>query len=240
MEFKKVAKVYDEVIGSMDYEAWTHDILFLTKTHLNDEKKKILDVGCGTGGHLQFLEKYHECVGVDASKEMIAEAKKKLKSPVYVQDMRELNLKEKFDVILCLYDSINNLENLDEIKKAFISAHKHLKKDGLYIFDTLTLKSISEMNEYAIQAGHNKDNSYIWENAFKDDVWEWTFTLFCPKKDGSYEKHVEHHKEYYFDIDDLNKLLEETGFEFLEATDAYTMQHVDETTDRINIVARKK
>ncbi|MBR9690318.1 class I SAM-dependent methyltransferase [Candidatus Woesearchaeota archaeon] len=237
--FKSVAKVYDEVIGAMDYKEWTKDLLSLIKKHKNIGKKtKILDIGCGTGGHIEFLEKEFYCVGVDSSKEMIEAAKKKVKSKVFVHDMRKIDLDENFDVILCIYDVINNLPSKNDVKKAFGAVNKNLKKEGVFVFDIITKKAMKGMNDFQIQAGHTGKNSFIWENKYEEGIWEWTFTVFSPKPDGSYKKQVETHKEYYYSVDDLKKILKDCGFEFVEAVDAYTLEKPNDDSDRINIVTK--
>lgn len=51
--------------------------------------KKLLDLGCGTGGHLQlYLERNAESVvGTDLSAKMLEQAKKSYKSAVNFQDV---------------------------------------------------------------------------------------------------------------------------------------------------------
>lgn len=235
MKFEFVAKIYDEVIGDMEYEAWSNDIKFLIDKYAK-ENPVLHDCSCGTGGHLEFLEKDFQCTGSDLSPEMIEIAKTKVKSKVSVKDMREIT--GNYDVVICLYDSLNNLTSLKDVKKAFQASYNSLNDKGIYIFDILTLKSMREMNNYSIQAGNIDEFSYIWENKFIEDVWEWKFTVFAPKG-ALYEKHVEHHKEYFYCVSDVKKMLTEVGFEVLDVHDTYSMDEIDGGTDRINIVARK-
>ncbi|MBR9675624.1 class I SAM-dependent methyltransferase [Candidatus Woesearchaeota archaeon] len=244
MGFGKLARVYDEVIGAMDYEAWTNDILFLINTYSTNKKPLILDVGCGTGGHLLILEKKgYECVGVDASKDMIEKAKEKgVKAELFVQDITKLNLENKdFDAVMCVYDVLNNLESIKDVEKAFRNVYDHLKTEGVFVFDIITIKAMKGMKNYSVQAGHTKKgDSYIWENDYKDKVWTWTFTTFIENNRGGYDKFVEKHKEKHYGLEQIKKILERVGFVFLEANDAYTLQHVTNKTDRINVVARRK
>jgi SAM-dependent methyltransferase len=53
--------------------------------------------------------------------------------------MRNFNLETKFDVILCNNNSINHLLSLEDWENFFDMAYKHLKKDGILIFDILTI-----------------------------------------------------------------------------------------------------
>ncbi|PLW79744.1 hypothetical protein C0585_06175 [Candidatus Woesearchaeota archaeon] len=238
MEFKKVAHIYDQVIGAMDYEAWSEDIKFLINKYAK-KKPNVLDASCGTCSHLTVLEQSFNCTGSDVSPEMVEMGKSKVKCDVFVKNIRKLDFKKKFDVILSLYDSLNNLKE-NELKKAFESVYNQLSKEGIFIFDLLTLKSMKEMNNYQIQAGHVEDYSYIWENLYTTGVWHWTFTTFIPTKKGVYEKHVEEHKEYFHSVDDVKMLLKKIGFELVDLHDTYTMKKINDETDRINFIARKK
>ncbi|MEO8402022.1 MAG: class I SAM-dependent methyltransferase [Gammaproteobacteria bacterium] len=63
----------------------------------------ILDLGCGTGEPIAqfFIEKGFKVTGVDGSHKMIELCKKRFPNERWiVSDMREINLKEQFDVIL--------------------------------------------------------------------------------------------------------------------------------------------
>lgn len=240
MTFSKVAKIYNEVIGDLDYEAWTNDVLFLANKH-KKSIKTVLDLACGTGSHLEFLEKKYNCIGIDQSEEMVKQAKQNVKSKVVVGDMRTFNLNQKFDAVFCLYDSLNNLTEEEELTQTFKQITKHLNKEGILIFDVLTLKSMIDMAEqFSIQAGHIDDYSYIWENFYEDESWIWTFTLFEKKSDSLYEKHVENHKERFFSENKIKKALNDAKLELLEVVDAYSLEKVDQNTERINFVVRKK
>jgi ubiquinone/menaquinone biosynthesis C-methylase UbiE len=73
--------------------------------------KFILDAGCGTGRHLNFLKKFGKVVGIDYSKQMIKYALKKSKNLI-LADLRALPFKTKvFDCVVCLGNTLGSLEN---------------------------------------------------------------------------------------------------------------------------------
>ena len=59
-EYKEMAKYYDLFYSNKSYEK---EVLFLK--NLIGNKKTILDVGCGTGIHMNLLEKYGYQVDLD-------------------------------------------------------------------------------------------------------------------------------------------------------------------------------
>jgi SAM-dependent methyltransferase len=85
--------------------------------------------------------------GVDLSEEMLAIARKKLPGVRLVQsDMRTVDLGEQFDVVLCVYDSINHLTQFRDWEAVFRRAREHLSDGGVFLFDINTahrLKSSS-------------------------------------------------------------------------------------------------
>ncbi|NOQ56077.1 MAG: methyltransferase domain-containing protein [Nanohaloarchaea archaeon] len=95
----------------------------------------ILEIGSGTGNNLIKLSKMFETYGLELSPEMLAIAKKKDKKSVYLQGgMSEFDIRRKFDVIICMFDSINHLPSLNYWKKTFDCAHHHhLVKGFFYI-----------------------------------------------------------------------------------------------------------
>ena len=88
---------------------------------------------------LKQLRPYYEVVGVDASEPMLAVAARKLPGVRLVHgDMTRVTLGERFDVVLCAFDSINHLLRFEEWEAAFDRAHEHLDERGIFVFDVNT------------------------------------------------------------------------------------------------------
>ncbi len=103
----------------------------LRALELADWKKnaKILDVGCGPGFSMEVLiEKGFETVGIDLSKKMIEEAKRK-KLNVKLADMRDIPFEdESFDGILSI-SALQWIERKD-LKKVAKEFFRVLKPGG--------------------------------------------------------------------------------------------------------------
>lgn len=109
----------------------------------NPKAKKILELGCGTGSVLKHLAKDYEVWGVDLSGQMLSIARKKVaKAKLFRQDMVTFRLPQKFDVIFCVYDSINHLLRFAAWKHLFANVARHLSEDGVFIFDINTQKKL--------------------------------------------------------------------------------------------------
>ncbi|GAG89663.1 unnamed protein product, partial [marine sediment metagenome] len=51
--YKKLAKYYDLIYHWKDYEKEAHSVKDLIKKYKKSDGNKLLDVGCGTGKHLE-------------------------------------------------------------------------------------------------------------------------------------------------------------------------------------------
>lgn len=99
-------------------------------------RKKVLDVGCGTGTHLNILENLGYIVeGIDISPKMLAVAKTKVKCPLHEANLLNFKLHEKYNAIICMRSVLNHLESYDEFKDAIENMLLHLEKNGMIIID---------------------------------------------------------------------------------------------------------
>lgn len=117
-------------------------IQFLTKLFKKHRVRSVLDIACGTGRHAIGLKKRgYEVVGVDLGPAMIEYAAKRagesgLDIPFYVQDMRDIRLKKKFDAAIIMYTSFAYLASNDDVLKALKSIRGRIRKGGLLVIDT--------------------------------------------------------------------------------------------------------
>ena len=96
---------------------------------------KILDLGCGMGQPIAqyFIEQGFNLVGVDGSEKLIALAQKRFPSATWiVEDMRKINLSQKFDCIV-VWHSLFHLPAEDQ-RKMFKFFADHLHQGGMLLF----------------------------------------------------------------------------------------------------------
>ena len=122
-EFQKYAEYYDAVYFDKSYKEECNFINKIFKSFSKNPVRTVLDVGCGTGEHAILLAKSgYEILGIDSSKMMIENAKKKaddLSVDFRVMDMTKLNLGKKFDACVCMFDVINYITDNHDIRKTF-------------------------------------------------------------------------------------------------------------------------
>jgi SAM-dependent methyltransferase len=95
---------------------------------------------CGTGQLDHALHTVgYPVKGIDASPEMIRFARENAPDCNFVvADARDFSVPESFDGALCVYDSLNHLMTLDDLKRAFVAIHRPLKPSAPFVFDLNT------------------------------------------------------------------------------------------------------
>ena len=131
MEYKQFAKYYDMFYQKKDYQK---EVEFLSNFIKNQDD--VIDIGCGTGIHASLLtQKGANVDGLDLNKEMLDIAKTRLKTNLYLQNILELQINKKYNVIISMFAVLNHLKNKKELEKCFANFQKILKPNGKIIID---------------------------------------------------------------------------------------------------------
>ncbi len=240
--YSKLAYIYDEVMAHVDYKLWADYVKkIIARQGINP--KTFLDVSCGTGSLLLSLyKKSVQFFGCDYSHEMLRQARQKTgKKSIHFfrADMTKFALREKMDVICCLYDSINYLLDPIDWKKNLLCAFDALRFNGLYIFDICTeLNSIEFFDDYVEQkSGYGY--RYIRESFF-DRERKIHHNKFFLEFDGDNTVYVEDHQQLILPVADVINLISETPFEIVHVFDGFTFLPGSEKSLRIHFVLRKQ
>ncbi|HXQ58639.1 MAG TPA: class I SAM-dependent methyltransferase [Acidimicrobiales bacterium] len=135
--FRHTAHLYDALYeaAGKDYAQESADIHDLIE-HRGPGARTLLDVACGTGGHLQYLRRWYAVTGVDVDPGMLAEARAKLPTVSLIEaDMRSLALGQTFDAAVCLFSSIGYMRSTDEMDVAISAIARHLVPGGVLVVD---------------------------------------------------------------------------------------------------------
>lgn len=144
--YHSFARFYDAVQGDGSEQAAFLRPL-IEKHH--PSARTVLELACGTGSILKQLQDDYSVTGLDLSPEMLQVAREKLPNVRLIQaDMTVFALDEQFDVVLCVYDSINHLLEFAQWKELFDRAHEQLKDGGILIFDINTERRLAALCEY--------------------------------------------------------------------------------------------
>jgi SAM-dependent methyltransferase len=186
----------------------------------------ILDIGCGTGRYLSLFKKDgFNVYGIDISESMIKESKRYLcqEDNLLCCKASDFNFNRKFDVIVSLFHVISYQADADELEKVFMNIAKHLKNNGLFIFDfwygpavlydppTVRIKRIEDdeirITRIAEPAMHYNEN-----------VVDVNYEMIIENKNTHVIERInETHKMRYFFLPELEKLAKDNNLFFVNA-----------------------
>jgi SAM-dependent methyltransferase len=140
LSYEVLARFYDAVQGDRaEHAAYLRSLI----AKHNPDAKTVLELACGTGSILKQLLPHYEVTGLDRSQKMLALAAEKVPGVRLVQgDMTQTTLDERFDVVLCVFDSINHLLKFTEWQAVFDRAREQLAAGGIFIFDVNTQRRL--------------------------------------------------------------------------------------------------
>lgn len=242
--YDALAPYYADFNEDVSYERMA-DFVHETFSSLFDgEVKDVLDLGCGSGNMtFPLLYRGYSMIGVDASEEMLSEARaaKQGNEVLWLcQDMRSFELYGTVEGAVCTLDGINHLLSEKDVLSCFSLVHNYLVPNGLFVFDVNSpykFKEIYGENTYVIE---NEDAFCVWQNFFSPTSGKCHFALdlFTQTVNGNYERISIDREERMYSEKKLRLLLEKAGFTLLSVTDDYTNQTPCNTTERLTFVAR--
>ena len=115
---------------------------------INFHPVDLLDIACGEGSFAVVMAAAgYRVSGVDQSAEMIALARERarlasIQVDFSVEDMRNLQFVEEFDLVTCFFDSLNYLLTVRDLQAAFHGVFAALRPGGYFIFDMNTVHGL--------------------------------------------------------------------------------------------------
>ncbi len=133
--YARSARFYDAIYGFKDYRAEADDLdRRIQAAHPGAET--LLDVACGTGGHLRELAERYRCEGLDLSAQQLAVAARRLPAvPLHEADMTSFELGRRFDAVVCLFSSIGYVGTVERLEAAIAAMARHLQPGGVLIVE---------------------------------------------------------------------------------------------------------
>jgi 2-polyprenyl-3-methyl-5-hydroxy-6-metoxy-1,4-benzoquinol methylase len=167
--FENYAQTYDKESFT---QGTVQEVDFIEEEIGFDKKKRILDIGCGTGRHsIELAKRGYKVVGIDFSESQLKRAREKAdEAGVAIEfnyeDARNLKYDAEFEVVLMLCEGGFPLMETDEMNFAILeSAKRALKPGGKLIFTTLNAlfplaHSVEEFMQNSTVEGKSSGHSF--------------------------------------------------------------------------------
>jgi len=135
--YERSAEFYDAIYSFKNYEKETAKLHELIQQHKRSPGNELLDVACGTGGHIAYLKRNYSVEGLDISPLMLRLARKKHPDVVfYRRDMTNFRITKEFDVVTCLFSAIGHVKTRRRLDLAVRAMARHLKPGGVLVVES--------------------------------------------------------------------------------------------------------
>lgn len=239
----KMASIYDSMYQTfIDYDKEYDFYNQILKKH---HCQTTVELGSGTGNLAQrFLKNNQSYIGLDASEDMIAIAKKRTSKSIFIHgDMREFVLDSPVDSILITGRSTSYLTSNDDIYYCFDSVYQNLKSNGIFIFDFIDANRYIPftLNHPIIIHQANCEGTIFyresnWKITTADNfLMEWTASYYQIENNEKEIIAEDFSTVRVFTLNEIQLFLDLKGFEILETQDRATYAY-----DTFVIVAKKK
>ena len=229
LAYERFAAFYDVVMDDPEPRATRVDAAI---ERYRPHAASLLELGCGTGSILARLTCGAALTGLDRSPEMLAVCAAKVPGARLVEgDMRSFDLGQRFDVVVCVFDSINHLLDVESWEALVACVDRHLTEGGLFVFDVNCVGELRRLGDEPPWVYDFDGGTAIIDVTFAgtDDglgLTDWDIRIFERVTDTRFELHHERIGELGLPlarvrrlVADRFELLEEVDEDGLEATD---------------------
>ncbi|MBQ9661758.1 MAG: class I SAM-dependent methyltransferase [Oscillospiraceae bacterium] len=214
--YESLAGFYDRLTADVDYSRFA-DWYEQAFTADAGEFRLLLDLCCGTGSlSLEMSKRGYELIAVDASEQMLMEAREKCSAlpvpPLFLlQDAAELDLYGTVDAAFCSLEGINYLppEKLDEL---FRRLHLFIRPGGLFLFDLRAPDYLASLDGETF-VDEDDEVFCLWRADFDPEMPALVYGMDLFAREGRlWRRSREEHIEYAHDPAVLSAQLTERGF----------------------------
>src|SRR5262249_30664110 len=124
----------DAIYSWKDYAEEARRLKRFISQHKRSAGNALLDVACGTGGHVPYLRDDFVYEGLDLDPEMLALARTRFPDvPFHQGDMVDFALGRQFDVVTCLFSSIAYAKTEERLRQTIATMADHVRVGGVLL-----------------------------------------------------------------------------------------------------------
>lgn len=215
ISYDDFAPYYDHYMQHVNYDQWVEKLLQLYHKHTSIPLNAIHELACGTANVSERLVKMgYQVSASDRSEKMVEVAAKKEYAPILsVADMQDKMPEDAYQLLLCMFDSINYLLQISQVRELFTNASAALQTNGLFIFDISTLHNSTANFDGYVNLDDTKTHFLIHQADFDEFAHRQKthLTIFC-KEGDLYRRVDEYHKQRVYLVNELLGLIKESEF----------------------------
>ncbi|WP_185958358.1 class I SAM-dependent DNA methyltransferase [Fodinibius sediminis] len=246
--YTTLAAIYDAVMEEVNYDFWADYIDALMLSH-HPHPKTVMELACGTGSLALSLDEL-ECYdiwGTDKSPQMIARAREKNRQRMCgvdfsVMDFLDITMSRTFDVVFCVFDSINYLHTPEEIIRFLNQCQKLLTPQSLLIFDfTTPVNSMEAINYLHNEEGITENNFRFYRSStYNRDEQVHTNKFKIQKlatdQETVLDECIETHRQKIYTLQQMLAIINQTAYNIRAKYSDFEFEEADDESLRITMV----
>ena len=235
-----IAEAYDYILRHVDYEQW---YLFICgiMTHYIENPETVLELGCGTGKFgAKFSADNFRIYGIDNSLNMLRVARTRAfrSFRIICADIREFYLKRKFDFIFCVHDTMNYQLTTDDVRAVFRCVKRVMHSKSIFMFDITTEHNIDRFFNNKTSYYKTRGMNIEWGNSYDREKKHILSSFTIRYNDGRVFN--EEHIQKIYEQKEIEKILDEEGFDILKICSDYTIFPPSAETVMINFIVKPR
>lgn len=243
--YGSLAWCYDLISTGEDHKIEAEFVRSVVQTHKRSDGNRLLDVCCGHGWHDHFLKQEFEITGVDLNETVLEIARKRNPEVKYVTgDVRDFELDEEFDVILC-FDALEHLLTYEELKSSLGCLQKHLADSGVLMLHLDRLKETFGRFRIASSGQHSRGTTHVayldleYDMDPDDSVAEGCIVFLIKEEGKDLEVRLLEAETGLFELADILRVLDDVGLKTsLYSGDFLGGEHTEESPFPVFVCVR--
>ncbi len=246
--FKAYSNYYDLLYKDKNYKAES-DYVVSTLKELNPDIKTIIELGCGSGSHANFIcQNELELIGIERSQDManVAKAKNIKGFNTIVADISSYpKLDKEYDAAISLFHVISYLTDNTSLINCFNITHQNLKTGGLFLFDVWFTPAVySQQPETRVRRLEDENIKVTriaqsTSNATTNVVDVNFEVMIQDKQTNELTVLNEVHPMRHYSIPEIELLAKQTGFELIKTEEFLTKNKPGKDTWGVCFILKK-
>ena len=152
--------------------------------------------------------------------------------------MRFIPFKTKFDLIISVFDSINYLIFIKDLRFLFHEINRLLAADGLFTFDVSLEKNSYKHIKDAVRKGSFNGIKYVQESDYDPKTKIHKNHFLITHRDGTVTEEL--HLQRIYSFETYFRVIDDSGLKVIECYDAFTYNTGNSDSNRVQFIVGKK
>ncbi len=228
-----------------------NDILFIRSYANGTEQQALLDLGCGTGEHLNMLKKFgFKCTGIDNSPKMLEIARERFPSGIKFlnTNFKRFDFYNEFDIVTSMFGSMVYLLQDSDVDNFFWNTWRAMKNHATGIFEvwnSIPVRMIKNKPMSHISTTHygayiiERERGFMIKDDPKKTIAEvnYRYRLHSPGNSITYE---DTHIMRAFTLDEILGFLRNNGLKMINVFANSSREPFNENSNKMLVVFEKE